>query len=171
MPTPGRAEQQERADGPRGSFKSARERRSALQMAETASRWPTTTFSISLSTVEQPLHFVLPHPLERNARPFGNDVQNVLFVHHDALFLARRRAIRFSSVSSFSFACFSLSRIWAAPSKSWFLIAFSFLPLISSISASIALTSGGRVIVLMRAREPASSNTSIALSGKNRSVM
>ena len=36
-------------------------------------------------------------------------------------------------------------------------MAFSFLPLISSISASIALTSGGRVIVLMRAREPASS--------------
>ena len=76
-----------------------------------------------------------------------------------------------SSVSSFSFACFSWSRIWAAPSKSWFLMAFSFLPLISSISASIALTSGGRVIVVMRAREPASSSTSIALSGKNRSVM
>ncbi len=35
--------------GRRGSFKSARERRSALQMAVTASRWPTTTFSISVS--------------------------------------------------------------------------------------------------------------------------
>src|ERR1035441_4989160 len=33
------------------------------------------------------------------------------------------------------------------------------------------LTSGGRVIVPMRARDPASSITSMALSGKNRSVM
>jgi hypothetical protein len=33
------------------------------------------------------------------------------------------------------------------------------------------LVSGGRVIVPMRAREPDSSITSIALSGKNRSVM
>jgi hypothetical protein len=50
-------------------------------------------------------------------------------------------------------------------------MAASFLPLISSISASMLLTSGGRVMVPMRAREPASSITSIALSGKNRSVM
>ena len=37
---------------------------------------------------EQALSFVLFHPLERNAGPFGHDVQNVLFVDFDALFFA-----------------------------------------------------------------------------------
>ena len=44
----------------------------------------------------------------------------------------------FRTASSFSLACFSLSRIEAAPSKSWFLMARSFLALISSISASMS---------------------------------
>ena len=49
LPTPVGPSNKNVPMGRRGSFKSARERRNALQMAETASRWPTTTFSISVS--------------------------------------------------------------------------------------------------------------------------
>jgi hypothetical protein len=64
-----------------------------------------------------------------------------------------------------------LSRSDAAFSKSWALMAASFSTRISSISRSISFTSGGRVIALIRARAPASSMTSMALSGKKRPVM
>jgi hypothetical protein len=73
--------------------------------------------------------------------------------------------------SSFSFVCFSLSRSEAAFSKSWALIAPSFSTRMVSISFSMSFTSGGRVIELMRARAPASSMTSMALSGRKRPVI
>src|SRR4029434_11162800 len=62
----------------------------------------------------------------------------------------------------FLFVFFSLSRRASAFSKSCALIAASFSRRISSISFSISLTSGGRVMALIRARAPASSMTSIA---------
>ena len=63
------------------------------------------------------------HAVERNARPFGDDVHDVVFGDDDFLLLAAGRAIRSGRLSSFSLACFSLSRRAAAPSKSWALIA------------------------------------------------
>jgi hypothetical protein len=81
------------------------------------------------------------------------------------------RAIRPGRSSSFSLACFSLSRMAAAPSKSWSLIA-RFLLALDLLDLDLdSLTSGGRVMVPMRAREPASSITSMALSGRKRSVI
>ena len=47
---------------------------------------------------------------------------------------------------------------------------FLFARECSSISSSMSFTSGGRVIAPMRARAPASSITSIALSGRKRPV-
>src|SRR5271165_1725670 len=47
----------------------------------------------------------------------------------------------------------------------------SFSTRIVAICFSISFTSGGRVIELMRARAPASSMTSIALSGRKRPVI
>ena len=70
--------------------------------------------------------------------------------------------------SSRSLACFSVSRSEAAFSKSCALMAASFSTRMSSISFSISFTSGGRVMAPMRARAPASSITSMALSGRNR---
>src|SRR5712671_1842535 len=49
--------------------------------------------------------------------------------------------------------------------------ASSFSARIVSIVCSISFTSGGRVIEMMRARAPASSMTSIALSGRKRPVI
>src|SRR5271165_1796077 len=73
--------------------------------------------------------------------------------------------------SSLSLVCFSESRNAPAFSKSWALIASSFSERIVSMFFSISFTSGGRVIALMRARAPASSMTSIALSGRKRPVI
>ena len=63
------------------------------------------------------------------------------------------------------------SRSAAAFSKSWLATASSFSLLSFSTSSSISLRSGGLVIALSRTRAPASSITSIALSGRQRPVM
>src|SRR6516164_9410763 len=51
------------------------------------------------------------------------------------------------------------------------MIAATFSARIASISFSISFTSGGRAIELMRAREPASSMTSMALFGRKRPLI
>ena len=120
---------------------------------------------------EQPRHFVLPHALERHARPFGDDVQNILLADDDAFFLALRAPFLqkiFELVLRLLFLVAHLRRAFEILilDRSLF-FAFDFLDLgFNALSIS-----GGRVIVPMRAREPASSRTSIALSGKNLSVM
>ena len=63
------------------------------------------------------------------------------------------------------------SRRAAAFSKSWLATASSFSRLRFSTSSSISLRSGGRVIDFRCTRAPASSITSIALSGRQRPVM
>ena len=65
----------------------------------------------------------------------------------------------------------SWSRSLAASSKCWPRIASSFCLRNSSICCSWLLISGGRVMLVMRAWAPASSTRSMALSGKNRSLM
>src|SRR5438876_1161114 len=65
----------------------------------------------------------------------------------------------------------SWSRSAAAFSKFWSRTAFSLSPLMCSSFALSAATSGGGTWVASRARAPASSITSIALSGRKRSVM
>jgi len=70
--------------------------------------------------------------------------------------------------SSFSLVCFSLSRSAAAFLKILcFDSPFLFNPNLFDLFLDV-LHVGGRVIALMRARAPASSITSIALSGRNR---
>ena len=122
--------------GRRGSFKSARERRNALDKAETASFWPTSLAGHFRFQREQALGFVLFHPLKRDAGPPGDDLQNLLFADGDAFFLAPARQAA-KTESNFSLACFSLSRMAAAPSKSWSLMARSFCALIASMSPPI----------------------------------
>ena len=94
LPTPVGPSSKNVPMGRRGSFRSARERRNALQMAETASRWPMTTFSISVSMVSNRCVSSWPMRLMRNAGPLGDHVQNVFLVHHHALFLAAGAPVR-----------------------------------------------------------------------------
>ena len=68
-------------------------------------------------------------------------------------------------------SCFSRSRNFAASSKCCSLMAFSFWAHTSSISLVRPSMSGGLLSAEMRAREPDSSMTSIALSGRKRPVM
>ncbi len=77
----------------------------------------------------------------------------------------------FSLASFLSISCFSLSRSEAAFSKSWESMADSFSRLTSAMRSSKSRRSGGAVIRRMRIREPASSIRSIALSGRNLSLM
>ena len=77
----------------------------------------------------------------------------------------------FSRVSFLAISCFSLSRRAAAFSKSWESMADSFSRRTWAIFSSYSRRSGGAVIRRIRIREPASSIRSIALSGRNRSLM
>ncbi len=88
LPTPVGPSKAKVPMGRRGSFKSARERRRALHKAPTASFWPMIMRDISCFERKQALGFAFLHALEGDAGPFGDDVQNVLLAHGDALFLA-----------------------------------------------------------------------------------
>jgi len=77
----------------------------------------------------------------------------------------------FSLVSFLSISCFSVSRSAAAFSKSWESMADSFSRRTSAIFSSNSRRSGGAVMRRIRIRDPASSIRSIALSGRNRSLM
>ena len=77
----------------------------------------------------------------------------------------------FSPASFFPVSCFSVSRRAAAFSKSWESIADSFSRRRPAIFSSNSRRPGGAVIRRIRIRDPASSIRSIALSGRNRSLM
>ena len=73
--------------------------------------------------------------------------------------------------SSSSWSFFSRSRSWAAFSKFWDLTTWFFSSLTASMASSSSTTSGGTLMLARWTRAPASSSTSIALSGRCRSVM
>jgi len=77
----------------------------------------------------------------------------------------------FFASSSCLRSSFSLSRSLAAFSYSWPAIACSFSLVAPSISDSLSFNCWGVCVTCSRARLPASSMRSMALSGRNRSVM
>ena len=92
--------------------------------------------------------------------------KNVFFVDFDALFLAACAPL-FEHGFQFLLGVLFLVAHRGGAFEILILNGALFLAiLISSISPSRSLTSGGRVIVPMRAREPASSIRSMALSGR-----
>ena len=170
LPTPVGPRNTNEPIGRRGSFKSARDRRNALLMAVTASSWPMTRCFMSLSIISS--FCVSSCSIRWSGTPVTFEMMYIMSSAVTTTSLSSRSSRHlFRMASSFSFVCFSLSRSAAAFSKSCALIAPSFSKRISSISFSISFTSGGRVMALMRARAPASSMTSIALSGRNRPVI
>jgi len=77
----------------------------------------------------------------------------------------------FSLVSFMPISCFSVSRSPAAFSKSWESMADSFSLRTPTIFSSSSRRSGGAVMRRIRIRAPASSIRSIALSGRNLSLI
>ena len=167
LPTPVGPRKIKEPIGRAGSFKSARERRRALLMAVTASSWPITrVFNSSSIASSLAVSFC---SIRCSGTPVHLDT--ICIMSSSVTTTSRssrcwRHCSRIFSRSSLAF--FSLSRKAAAFSKSWALIAASLSVRIASIFCSISLISGGRVIAPMRARAPASSMTSMALSGRKR---
>ncbi len=170
LPTPDGPAKMNEPEGRFGSFRPARVRRIACDTALTASTWPMIRLCSSSSMRSRR---VVSSSVSLNT---GMPVQ-----------LARTSAICSSSTSattsrSPSFHCFSRSAFWprscfsasrslAARSKSCASIADSLSRRTSAIFSSNSRRSGGAVIRRMRMRAPASSMRSIALSGRNRSLM
>ena len=153
-----------------GSLRSARERRRALEMTSVAIVCPITSlcstdsslsnFLLSASSIldsGMPVHAATTWSISSSSttRRFSSRV----FFH--------------SSIASVCFLrnCFSSSRYLAAPSKCCLAMASSFLAQTSSISAAMVSNSTGCLSDSIRARAPASSRMSIALSGRKREVM
>ncbi len=152
------------------SLRPARERRIAWEMTLIASCWPMTrlwsassmctSFSVSDSVSEvtgTPVHLETTTATS-SAAIVGMDWSR--FSRH--FFFMSSSCLRSS---------FSLSRKRAAFSYSWPLMAEDFSLTVFSISASLSLNWGGACDVCRRAREPASSMRSMALSGRKRSLM
>src|SRR3989441_1146643 len=170
LPTPVGPEKMNDPIGRLGSLRPARLRRMAREITAIASSWPTTVSCISCSirsrrAVSASWSRVTGIPVQRdtmNATPSSLIVGRCVwrsFSHASCL----RRMSAWSSRS--------WSRSAAAFSKFWSRTAFSLSPLMCSSLALRAATSGGGTCVADRARAPASSITSIALSGRKRSVM
>jgi len=139
-------------------------------MEPAATDWPMTAFWISPSRARSfSLSFF-------SIRDSGMPVQSATTWTMSSSSIVTRfssRAFFHCSVacSCLARSCFSLSRNLAASSKCCSLIAFSFWAQTSSISLVRPSMSGGRLSAAIRAREPDSSMTSIALSGRKRPVM
>ena len=170
LPTPVGPRKINEPIGRRGSFRSARERRSALEIAITASSCPITLLLSSSSILRS--FSVSFCSIRCNGTPVTFETMCIMSSPVTVTCLSSRSSRhRAKIVSSFSLVCFSLSRSPAAFSKSCALIASSFSMRMTSISLFDFFHVGrSRHRVDARAR-PASSITSIALSGRNRPVM
>jgi hypothetical protein len=119
---------------------------------------------------EQALRFASFHALHGDAGPLCDHMENVLFIHFDALLLAARFPCRQHSLNFF----FGVLLLVAHRRRAFEVLLANRLFFLALDLIQLAFERfdfGGRVIAPMRAREPASSMRSIALSGKKRSVM
>jgi hypothetical protein len=119
---------------------------------------------------EQSLALLLLHPGQRNAGPVGDDLHHQVLVDRHALLFARLLPL-LGDLLLLGAELLLLVAETAASSKCCFAIASSFWAQTVSISFDRFSISGGRFSEAMRAREPASSITSMALSGRKRPVM
>ena len=113
---------------------------------------------------------LLLHPLERHAGPLRDDVHHVVVVTSTSFsssLISPLGKDRVEAILGLFLTCHARPRLFEILSLDRrFLLDADLLDLRFSIS----FTSGGRVIAAMRAREPASSITSMALSGRKRPV-
>ena len=171
LPTPDGPAKMNEPPGRFGSFRPARVRRIAWESALMASLLADDPLVQLVLHAEQPLRLLLGQLEDRDAGGGGQDLGDQLLVDlgddvHVAglpLLLALRLLGRAAASP-----CRAAT---AAFSKSCESIADSFSRRTSAIFSSNSRRSGGAVIRRMRIREPASSIRSIALSGRNRSLM
>ncbi len=170
LPTPVGPQKMNEPIGWFGSLRPARERRMARLIALMASSWPTTE-RCSSSSIRR----------SRDAscscrRVTGIPVQRLTMKAMFSSSITGRRVWRSFSHSSCRWRIWvwrsrSLSRSAAARSKFWSRTASSLSRFTFSRSALRLATSAGGTCEASRARAPASSMTSMALSGRKRSVM
>ena len=148
-----------------GSFSPARVLRMDRQTISTASSWPTTRFVISSPMC---ISFSDSACARRNTgMPVMLEITWAISSSVTATTSSRTvcsHSCRFASSCSFSFR--SWSRSFAASSNCWLLAAAFFCRVTSSISSSSSLISSGGFSRASRTRDPVSSITSIALSGR-----
>ena len=166
FPTPLGPKNMKLPDGRRGSFKPARLRLMAFERAVTASSWPITrscktpsmrkSFSVSASVKSESGTPVIM--LTTSAISLSPISLTCCFCSSKAAFIAFSRSRR--SASSFSFSSPARSNFCSDIARSFFVLTWR------NFSSNLR-TSSGSVMFFMRMRAPASSITSIALSGKN----
>ena len=170
LPTPVGPEKMNEPMGRFGSLSPARERRMARDTARMASSCPTTepcSSSSMRSSREASASWI---------RVTGMPVHRETMKAMASSSITGRRVCRSRSQSScrrriWFWRSRSRSRSDAARSKFWSRTASSLSTLTLSRSPLSAATSAGGACDASRARAPASSITSMALSGRNRSVM
>ena len=169
LPTPVGPRNMNEPIGRRASLSPARARRTAWEITVTASFWPISRWWIASSMWSS---LVVSSSTSRET---GTPVQELMISAMCSSVTSgtvapslSRQAI--SSETYFSLSCFSLSRKFAAVSKSWPAMASSFWVTISRISRCMARRSSGVVVSFIRTRALASSMRSMALSGSERSA-
>ena len=168
LPTPVGPMKRNTPMGWRGSLRPARARRTALATLITASSWPTMRLWIPSSMCSRRSVSSMPnretgmpvHMLTTSATSSSVTTGwscSCPWCHSSSAF------------SSFSMRRSSRSRSSAAYSYCWLAMASSFSLRTFSSTFVVSLTERGAVLVRSRTREAASSMTSMALSGRNRS--
>ena len=153
-----------------GSFSAARERRRALAITEVASCCPTTCLRKYCSNSRSFLFS--PSSILASGMPVHEDTTAIMSSSPTSTTLSSSDFFHAFTISSFcETRDFSVSRKAAAASKRWSRMASSFCCRTEFIFSVSSFTSAGRSISLIRALLPASSMTSIALSGRNLLVM
>ncbi|CAB4588301.1 unannotated protein [freshwater metagenome] len=168
FPTPVGPAKMNEPEGRLGSLSPARVRRMVLDRTEIASSWPMTRWCSDFSIMSRralsssvSLKTGIPVACARTSAIIPSST----FPNSPLSPLRHSFSRRSRSPKSF----FSSSRDLAAPSKSWFSMAFSFSARTTAILSSNSRSSGGDDSIDKRRRAPASSMRSIALSGRNRS--
>ncbi len=170
LPTPDGPAKMNEPPGRFGSFNPARVRRIAWLSACMACSWPMTRLCSSSSILSSrcdssSVSLKIGMPVAVASTSAISSSSTWATTSMSPAFHCRSRSAR----SAIRF--FSLSRSDAAFSKSCSSIADSFSRRTPAIRSSSSRRSGGAVMRRMRSREPASSIRSIALSGRNRSLM
>ncbi len=153
-----------------GSFNPARVLRIAFVIVSTALSWPITTF-LKWSSIWSSFSDSLLAILWTGIPVIIATTSAISSSFTFATFVSSFRSHLFRSKISSSCSWRSTSLNFAALSKSWCFAYCSFSNRIFSIRCSSSKISFGTTILEIWTREPVSSKTSIALSGKNLSVM
>ena len=168
LPTPEGPRKMNDPAGRFGSFKPERLRRIAFDTAVTASSWPITR-SCSTPSMRKSFSVSASVRLETGTPVVMETTSAMSFTPTSLTERLLSSSHFFWAASRSSTSFFSSSRRRAASSKFWAEMAESLSVRSLRSLSSISRSSSGSVMLRMRMRAPASSMTSMALSGRKRS--